>query len=253
MDDKIILKNDGETGPSWHARILRDLESVDFTAGSGIDPTTEPEWVVNVLKQLVQQTMPAVGLKPREFTPRRLGRLLGQQQATWAVAFEALEKAVSPERIAQGEAILKKLEENADKPAVASLLSAIYFVANLLIAAEPLIDRFNAISVEALRAAWEQPNHLERVAFFQGLAEGLSKPGLPSRTTDATPIYQRLLVHRAEVQQLKTVPELREFLRRCGLTEQLLGHAKRLEKICERIGLSFAKAGRPRTAEIPTT
>jgi hypothetical protein len=61
--------------------------------------------------------MPAVGLKTNEFTPRRLGRLLGQQQANWDAVAKALEEALTPERIAQGEAILKKLEENANNPA----------------------------------------------------------------------------------------------------------------------------------------
>jgi hypothetical protein len=252
MEEKIIPKNEGGPEPIWYTRSSEALKAVDFTAGSGIDPTTEPGWVVNVLKQLVQQTMPAVGLKTHEFTPHRLGRLLGQQQANWDAVEKALEEALTPERMARGEALLKKLEENANNPAVASLLAAIDCAVNLFIAAESLMDRFNAITLETLKTAWEQPDYLERLAFFQGLAEGLSKPGFPSRATGATPIYQRLLVHRAEIQQLKTVPDLREFLRRCGLSEQVLGHPKRLEKICERIGLSFAKVGRPRTAEIPT-
>jgi hypothetical protein len=253
MEEKIIPKNEGGPEPIWYTRSLEALKAVDFTAGSGIDPTTEPEWVVNVLKQLVQQTMPTVGFKTHEFTPHRLGRLLGQQRANWDAAAKALEESLTPERMARGEVLLKKLEENANNPGVASLLASIDCAVNLFIAAESLTDRFNAITLETFKSAWEQPDYLERLAFFQGLAEGLSKPGFPSRPTDATPIYQRLLVHRAEIQQLKTVPDLREFLRRCGLSEQVLGNPKRLEKICERIGLSFAKVGRPRIAEIPTT
>jgi hypothetical protein len=253
MEEQIIPKNEAEPEPIWHVGILKQLESLELSADSGIDPATEPDWVVNVLKQLVQQTMPAVSLKPHEFTPHRLGRLLGQQQANWDAADTAAEKALTPERMAQLEAFMVKLQENESNPAVASLLRAIDFATDLIIAAESLSDRFKTITIDALKAVWEQPNLLDRRAFFQGLAEGLSKPGFPSRATDATPIYQRLLVHRAEIQQFRSVRELREFLRRCGLSEQVLGPPKRLEKICERIGLSFAKAGRPRIAEIPTT
>jgi hypothetical protein len=82
------------------------------------------------------------------------------------------------------------------------------------------------------------------------LAEGLSKPdileGAPARATTATEIYQILFLSCEDVKQLKSVRELREFLLKSGLTEQTLGEPKRLEKLCQRIGLSFAEPGRPK-------
>jgi hypothetical protein len=41
------------------------------------------------------------------------------------------------------------------------------------------------------------------------------------------------------------VRELREFLLRCGRSEKILGDPKRLQKICQQIGFSFGKRGRP--------
>jgi hypothetical protein len=233
----------------WYERILDALESADFAEGSGIDPRIEPEWVVNVLKQLVQQTMPTVSLKPHELSPRRLGRLLGQQQANWAATDKALEASQTPEMLAQIQPMLDRWEKNANHPAVVSLFEAIEFGANSLVAAESIKKRFTEITLDALKTAWEQDDQLERLAFFQGLVEGLAKPGFPSRATDATPIYNRLFIHRKKIQEFKSVRELREFLLQCGLSGQVLGGPKRLEKICERIGLSFAEPGRPKSAK----
>jgi len=161
----------------------------------------------------------------------------------------------APERLAQDKAMLEQLAKNTNDPASVSLLAALEFRANALAAVEPLRERLNEITLDALKTAWEQPSQLERLAFFRGLAEGLSKPCLPSRGTDATPIYQRLWIHRREIEKLKSVPELHAFLLSTGLSENVLGRPdahgrfKRLEKVCERLELSLGKPGRPTTAE----
>jgi hypothetical protein len=181
--------------------------------------------------------------------------LLGQQEANWAALGKASEMAQTPDRLAQSEAMLEQMRRNASEPAGASLLEAFECVGNILDTVEPHRKRLNAFMIDALKTAWEQPNQLEKLAFFQGLVEGLSKSGLPPHGTDATPIYQRLWLHRRIIDEIKSVAELRAFLLSCGLSENVLGRPdrrgrfKRLEKICEHLGLSFAKPGRPKTAE----
>jgi hypothetical protein len=230
---------------SWCERIFDALSVVEAGPGCGVDLDGEPEWVGNVLKQLVHQATPAVSLKPDKITPRWLGRLLGQQRANCA-AIEARTMNATPEQMAQAEAAVEQLEKSKDKPEIASLLQAFELAGNAMVSTEPLMDQVAKITLDALKMAWEQPDPLERLAFFQGIAEGLSKPGVPARFTDATSIYNRLFVHRQDIAKLKSVRELREFLLRCGLSEQALGDPKRLEKLCERIGLSFAGRGRPK-------
>jgi hypothetical protein len=110
--------------------------------------------------------------------------------------------------------------------------------------------RFEEVLHRAFKEALEQECYEEAVSFFQGFAKGISKPGLRSGTaalsTTATVIYQKLYFHWREVEQLQSVPELRTFLIRNGLSEPVLGEPERLEKLCERMGLSFRKRGRPR-------
>ena len=241
--------------PTWYRRIFDAVRSAYFPADSSPEFATEPVWVKKVLKKLAQQAMPAFSLKPQKLTPLRVGRLLGQQQANRAAIDKALEMSQAPERLAQDKAMLEQLAKNTNDPASVSLLAALEFRANALAAVEPLRERLNEITLDALKTAWEQPSQLERLAFFQGLVEGLSKPGLPLRVTDATPIYERLWVHRKIIKELKSVPELYSFLLSTGLSDSILGRpdrlgrCKRLEKVCQRLELSPGKPGRPTTAE----
>jgi hypothetical protein len=231
---------------TWYEQIFDALVAVNDGGEVVLDPDREPEWVQNVLKQIMQQVMPAMSLKPHDMTPRRLGRLIGQQQANWAAAEKAIVPYLTPENLAKGEALIEQLEKMASNPVVWSLLQAFEFAGDALVSFGSLDEKYEKIMLKALVTAWRQPDQLERLAFFQGIAEGLLKPGIPSRFTDATPIYHRLLVHRELVKGLKSVRELRDFLLRYGLSQQQLGDPKRLEKLCERIGLSFGGRGRPK-------
>jgi hypothetical protein len=231
---------------TWYGSVFETLCFLCPHAPDGVNLENEPVWVMNVWKQLVQQVMPAVSLKSHEVTPRRLGRLLGQEGANWTAIGNAFTENGTPEKVARGEALLDQLKAHPENGAASSVLQAVEIVEQVLKSSEPLISLRIRITVDALTAAWLQPDERERLAFFQGIIEGLSKPGFPSRFTDATAIYQRLLFHRKEVEKLKSVRELREFLLSRGLTPQSLGELKRLEKLCQRIGLSFAEPGRPK-------
>jgi hypothetical protein len=231
---------------TWYEGVFEMLTCLCPQSGDGLNADKEPEWVINVWKQLVQQVMPAVSLKPHEVTPRRLGRLLGQEEANWTAIGNAFANSDTPENRARGEAVVKQLEAHPENPAIASVSQAAEFMGNCLKSSIPLIRLRITITVDAMLTAWQQPDQRERIAFFQGIVEGLSKHGFPSRFTDATPIYQRLLVHRKEVEKLKSVRELQEFLLTRGLTPQSLGEPKRLEKLCQRIGLTFSEPGRPK-------
>ncbi len=197
----------------WYKRLIQaqfSSESFEF------DSENEPKWVQNILLELVQQAMPAFPFRNLDkVTPKEFGRLIGQQRANLTAVACA------------GVTIAEEIQS--------------------------LNDSFNCFGREAITAAWDEASHADSAAFFQGLAEGFSKPGIigrsPAHATTATPIYQILFMTRNEVKQLKSVRELREFLLRSGLTLQMLGEPKRLEKICERIGLSFMKPGRPKRAK----
>jgi hypothetical protein len=179
-----------------------------------------------------------------------------------------LEQVYAPENIARANAWAEMLQKNESDPAVrafvegpimGSLTKAGEFLMTSLESGGHAEVVFNKVALRALKVAWQQPDRTETAAFFQGLAEGLSKPGIRERAavraTSATPIYQRLVILRREIEKLKSVPELYSFLLSTGLSDSVLGRPdangryKRLEKLCGRIGLSFAEPGRPKSAK----
>jgi hypothetical protein len=234
---------------TWYEQVFESLDFADIAKSDDLDIKTEPPWVVIVLRELTQQMMPALSFrKMAVVTPRGVGRYIGQQHANQVATAIALEKANTPENVARAKPFVEMLQKNENHPAVGSLRKAIEFMNGALQSHNVVKRRFNEVVLTALKVTWEQPNQSEAAAFFGGLAEGLSKPGIREcravRATTATPIYLRLFIHRRDVEKLNSVRELREFLLRVGMTEQVLGDPSRLEKLCGRIGLSFGKPGR---------
>jgi len=84
--------------------------------------------------------------------------------------------------------------------------------------------------------------------FFDGLAEGLSefaKAGAPGRQTTAAPIYIFLVIYWQEIEMLGNLATLHQWLIE-RLSTNMVGDLKRIEKLCQRIGLKFKGPGRPR-------
>jgi hypothetical protein len=159
----------------------------------------------------------------------------------------------NPENLEKIQGIVNGLLENQQVPSVQSALKAMDFVGQSVLDLASGLDGIVATMVDAFKAALDQQSRAEAADFFRGFADGIAKPGItrkPSldRATTATPIYGKLLVHREEIKRLKSVRELREFLLQRGLSEQVLGDPKRLEKNCGRIGLSFGGRGRKKRA-----
>lgn len=211
-----------------------------------------PRWVRRVCAELIQQASPALNL--RKFSgpnPRNVGLLLGQRCGMLYALGEMLEAGAGKQ--AEGEALLKKLRESAT-PMAQLAVEQVEVVGNALdeLSSGPF-DEFESVVHQAFKAALDQPSRQDAADFFAGFAKGLANPGVKkaklAKDTTATPIYQRLLACWREVDQLGSVTELRQFLLARGFDEQRLGYPKRLEKICERIGLKFRKRGRPRKSD----
>lgn len=81
-----------------------------------------------------------------------------------------------------------------------------------------------------------------KATYFNSLAE---KNGLPHWQTDATKIHFMLLILWPYMPYIKSVHHLHQILRFL-LPSQVVGDLKRIEKICQRINLSFRKKGRPK-------
>jgi len=66
----------------------------------------------------------------------------------------------------------------------------------------------------------------------------------PVVETTAYPIYMALVLNLEKIESLRSTPELHKWLK-AELGENAVGDLKRIEKICERIGIKFPR-GRPR-------
>lgn len=89
--------------------------------------------------------------------------------------------------------------------------------------------------------------YTEKQDFFQGYnsvrkVTELDPTGTPHWATDAAPIYAIMFTHWQIIDQMESVTQLHEFLL-AGFPEL---QRKRVEGICQRIGLKFRGRGQPR-------
>jgi hypothetical protein len=252
-DSKELPKSSEATGDQneWCRAIFQTLEPprqlTDPDSVMSLD--NEPTWVQNVFYHLMQQAAPSFSIdKTREITPKILGRYLGQQCAN-LYAVQHLIVEVSDDSLRARQAQLAVFEQNRNLPGVESLLKSIEFADQLVSLMPDYFPRFEAALHNSFQAALGQSDYKQAVQFFQGFAKGISKPGIVqnrlARNSTATQIYQRLIIHRGEVERLENYPALQEFLANKGMPKHLVGSLKRLQKLCERCGLLLAKRGRP--------
>jgi hypothetical protein len=94
----------------------------------------------------------------------------------------------------------------------------------------------------------------EASEFFEGLADGFKgldmRGGLYGKGNLSTPIMVTLMFWWPQVEKMQSVSQLHRWLQVMDGKAQV-GELKRVEKICERIGLTFRKPGRPKKLKKP--
>lgn len=251
------MKEDATEERDWCEQIYAQLEAMADSSPFW-NPSALPGWVQRVQVELMQQVFPASPLKKlKRATPRSIGLYLGQQCANCYAIGELLD--VLPERIPEVEAMLSKLKPQQHLKPVESLLRVAEVGAFGFQEMVRSYSGFEATVHRAFKEALDQPSREEAAAFFSGFAAGISRPGLvkgntesgeagiqAAKPTSATAVYQRMFFQWREVEKLKTLEELREFLVASGLPANMVGDEERLARLCGRIGLAFRKRGRPR-------
>ena len=186
-------------------------------------------------------------------TPRKLGMNLGQKCANlYAIGNQlqagltALENPQNAKKVVE---FGNQLEKNKENPVVASNNHSLEVVGSLFEGLAKDAPAFEKIVHNAFKEALEQSNYGEAVQFFQGFAQGISSPGLLpgklAQSTDATPVYRKMFFHWQEVDQLRNVTELYDFLLKIGISKRMLGDIERLRTLCKRIEYAPGKRGRP--------
>jgi hypothetical protein len=247
---------ENQTQSTWYQRVFETIDLPNSTPE--LDPYLDfekyPEWVTLVMVKLFDQRSHLTPVKDLAVvTPEKVGKLLGQKCANYhAVVTQVMAGNTmmeNPQNFEKAMALMDEIEKKKDDPAMASLYHIAGVVGNLITEFAQDGEAFDKIVHDAFTAALNQPSLDEAAQFFRGFAKGISKPGLKSgklvQFTDATNIYGTMFFQWQEVDRLRTVAELYDFLLERGFTEQTLGGIERLKTLCKRIKYAPGKRKRP--------
>jgi hypothetical protein len=175
------------------------------------------------------------------WTPGEVGAIIGHQFGYWHLTVEfvtgLLEKAqkmTAAEKANNVEFWQKMAEQfGADvRERVVEMLRVMLF---------DMAPAFQRAAAMALSIASEQ-EWVPMTKFFEAFAKALSrKPSLRGGIGRLTTVqYVIMLISWREVEELGSIPALRSWLlKQIFLTPQIVGDLKRVEKMCQRIGLSY--------------
>jgi len=188
-----------------------------------------PMWVTNVAREFSKAVYPTAKLKvSSSWEPGEVGALIGQQIAYTAYDFTAEINKVSGKKVPWaklrtvfGKDIKERVtafEQKFEKKFVPDLARALKFAVGLAI----------------------EQDYQDCAKFFAAFGRAIQRK--PSSAGDIgrtnTQIYLFLLVFWRSVEKLGSIPKLHELLCKTFGTH-IVGTIKRIEKICERIGLSY--------------
>jgi len=192
-----------------------------------------PDWVQRVARELISTVFPFAKLRVGQpWTAGQVGALLGHQLAY----FHGLQHC---QNIPSNRAF-KKIDKR--------------FVKRVSIQFENFAKSSSLALKRSLAIASEQ-SHAEATRFFTAFAKALNKVPVDSQASNfhrtSTKVYWVLLMAWRSVEKMRSVRELQQGLCRC-LEPHVVGDLKRIEKMCQRLGLHFGLPGRPKKVVIAT-
>ncbi len=193
-----------------------------------------PKWVENIEREVGATMFPVAKLREEgEITPRKLAAVIGHQCANSVWMMDWVKKEIenptwvenakfTPEQIEQGTEILIKLTEQ-------------WY---------PALRR---LAKRSLASCVDQP-YGDMKEFLLGYSLAFAqKPvgsGFGAFNNSALGIYNFMLLYWRAIERLNSVHHLHQVLVKV-FGPYRMGELKRMEKICQRIGLSYRKPGRP--------
>lgn len=229
---EMVFESDLETRQKqWLNRLASELEKIEKLMPANFLPSgvEYPPWVERIESELALVLLPAAKLREPGFkvTPKRMGALLGHAcgLAVYLLEYLSADCAEAPvlteAELAQGEAC-----------------------------ARAFFDWYKAmrrLAKLSLCSCVDQ-TYEDMTAFLAGFSGGFSqKPKTTNAAGMGNPTFEIYLVmiqYWRVVARFQSVRELHEWLT-IIFGANRVGNQKRVEKICQRIGLSFRKPGRP--------
>lgn len=196
-----------------------------------------PKWVQNLEREVGSALYPVAKIKEDlNLTPRKVGAILGHACACGVWMMEAF----TPDLESQAEIDVSRFTPE-------QLERAELFLQHIL---EEWFPALRRLAKRALCSSVDQ-TYENMSAFLLGYSEAFSrKPrqlGMGDIGNSAFPIHFFMLIHWQFANSLKSVHELHQHLVRI-LGPHRVGDLKRVEKICQRVGLHYRKPGRPKKA-----
>jgi hypothetical protein len=202
-----------------------------------------PKWVQNVEREFSLVVLPSARLKDPDFkiTPKRMGAVLGHvcEMAVWMMEWmnHQIENPDQKDGTPLPTNSLAKLTEEEWGKGLATLNS--------------LADWYRALRRQAKRALCSSVDQTyeDMTDFLLGYSDAFSrKPRTFQVGNMGNPtfeIYVFMLIFWKAIDRLDSVRQLHELLVKMFGANRI-GDQKRIEKICQRIGLRFRKVGRPK-------
>ena len=237
--------NHEEHRTKWLRRLADELDKLEPLMPFKFlpDGIEYPQWVLNVEREFSLVMLPSAKLKDPDFklTPKRMGALLGHicEMAVWMMEWMSHQTENSD----------KKDETPLAKNSLAKITEEEW--GKGLKALDSLADWYNALRRLAKRALCSSVDQTyeDMTDFLLGYSDAFSrKPKTFQVGNIGNPtfeIYVFMLIFWKAIDRLNSVRELHELLVKVFGASRI-GDQKRIEKICQRIGLRFRKAGRPK-------
>jgi len=224
--------------PAWLRQIVAAFEAVENLRPEPVWFQGDfPAWVTNVGRELTNAIVPTAHLKPGVWEPGEVGALIGQQIAYWHHIGEWLAATLKKKQTEEDERLLDVLKRvyGADFEERAGEFWRVML--------EDVAPAYGHAAAMALSIAVQQ-DYLPMTRFFAAFCKALarkpSKGNAIGRTN--THLHLMMLTNWRRVEELGSIPALHDWLcRSIFLSPQTVGDLKRVEKICERIGLSYRK------------
>ena len=224
--------------PEWLREIVGAFEAVESLRGEPAWLSGDlPAWTQKLGAEFLKSITPLAHLQANTaWTPEEVGGVIGHQFAYWHLIFDLLSEDEEP---------------SPNEAAYDALLA--YFRRTLGEDFEKQIEEFWRVLAEEMAPAYKralsmaltkatEQSYSDMTRFFTAFSRALTKKptkGNPiGRTT--TTVYLVMLVYWKQVEELGSIPALHAWLfRNILLKPQIVGDLKRVEKMCQRLGLSY--------------
>jgi hypothetical protein len=229
--------NPEERRAKWLERLVDEIDKIEVPMGANLlpDGVDYPSWVLKVEREFSLVMLPSAKLKDPnvKLTPKRMGAVLGHmcEIVVWMMELFAYQ-----------------IEEKGDEKKRSLTQEELEIGQQFLVSLDKWYCAARRLAKRALCSCVDQ-TYEDMTDFLLGYSDAFSrKPKTFQASGIGNPtfeIYVFMLMFWRLIERMDSVRQLHEALVKVFGANRM-GDQKRIEKICQRIGLSFRKPGRPK-------